>query len=106
MKKIFLTVGAVAFLFLAGSGAEAVTAYNGTVNLEQTDWNYSRFIIGLNGTPGPCSGQQFSIDGSNPNYKESVALIMGAFSMGKTVSLSADGTCPNNRANVIGVTVQ
>ena len=110
MKKLFLTVGAAAFVFLVGSRAEAYTSYSGTVMKLATDFNSSggqgNFLVVLNGVNSPCTYQGFFIAGTNPNYKESVALLMQASAMGKTVTVYADGTCLSSGwDNTVGLIV-
>jgi hypothetical protein len=100
-----LALGAILLspVVLAGS----YTSVSGQLSFIATDWNGIGFYFGINGIPGPCPFGQFSMNASAPGYKDQVAALMLAWSMGQTVTVTEDSTdsCANNRANIVGVTI-
>jgi hypothetical protein len=88
---------------LAGSYSNFV----GKLSVIATDWDGTGFYFGITGVPGPCPSGQFSMAASAPGYKDQVAALMLAWSLGQTVTVFQDSTdsCINNRANIVGVQI-
>lgn len=104
MKKFFFS----AFAVLAAAASQpsfAVAGYTGYLSFIGTDWDGAGYIFALSNTSGPCGGQ-FSMNAGAAGYKDQVATLMLLWSLGQQASVVTDGTCPNGRANVIGVGTQ
>ena len=87
--------------------ADSYTSFTGKLSFIATDWNGAGFYFGISGVTGPCPFGQFAMAASAPGYKDQVAALMLAWSLGQTVTVTEDSTdsCPNNRANIVGVLI-
>lgn len=96
-----------AILLSPAALAGSYTSYSGKLSFIATDWDGAGFYFGITGVPGPCPFGQFSMSASAPGYKDQVAALMLAWSLGQTVTVTEDSTdsCANNRANIVGVQV-
>jgi hypothetical protein len=106
MKTLRLGLPVLGVIFLSPAVlAGSYTSLTGKLSFIATDWLGAGFYFGINGVPGPCPFGQFSMNASAPGYKDQVAALMLAWSLGQTVTVTEDSTdsCPNNRANIIGI---
>jgi hypothetical protein len=87
--------------------AGSYTSYSGKLSMIAADFSGAGFYFARTGVPGPCPFGQFSMAASAPGYKDQVATLMLAWSLGQTVTVSEDSTdsCINNRANIVGIQV-
>jgi hypothetical protein len=108
MKSLRLELFALGAILLSPAVlAGSYTSFTGQLSFIATDWNGTGFYFGLSGIPGPCPFGQFSMAASANGYKDQVAAIMLAWSMGQTVTVTEDSTdsCANNRTNIVGVMI-
>jgi hypothetical protein len=107
MAMKVLTVALLMLVSVCAPAAFAYTGYSGTLSFIGTDWNGAGYIFGLGGVAGQCSFGQFSLSANAPGYKDQVATLMLAWTMGESVAIVTDATdsCPNNRANIISVQI-
>jgi len=103
--KGLISAAAILAGLLFSQSLFALTYPSGTLNYIGTDFSGTGYIFQIAQSPSLCSSGQFSMTATAPGYKDQVATLMLAYAMGSTVTVVADGTCSNNRANVISVEI-
>lgn len=107
MKRLKIVLATLVLFIPPGASAAANTQFTGALNFIGTDFNGAGYIFAINGATSQCASGQFSINSSAPGYKDQVATLMLAWSLGQSVTVTDDNSdsCPNNRANIIGVQI-
>jgi len=103
--KICSVMGALLLSLVSGTASAVNTNYIGTLAYIGTDWYGTGYIFQIHGLTLQCGGSEFSINSSAAGYKEQVATLMLAWTMGQSLEVTGDATdsCANGRANIIGV---
>jgi hypothetical protein len=104
--KICSVMGALLLSLASATTIASNTNYIGTLSYIGTDWYGTGYIFQIHGVTTPCGGSEFSINSSAAGYKEQVATLMLAWSMGgQSLEVTGDATdsCSNGRANIIGI---
>jgi len=85
----------------------AYTNYTGQLAWLGTDWAGNGYRFALTGVTNQCAWGQFSLGAGAAGYKDQVATLMLAWSLGEAVTVTTDATdsCANNRANIISVQI-
>lgn len=97
----------IAFAALSSNATAGNVVYTGSLKSLGTDWYGVGYVFSMNAVTSLCSTGEFFLSSSAPGYKEQVATLLVAWGQGQNVTVTTDASnsCPNNRANIVGVLV-